>query len=149
MKLTPDEKAILRGEQGGGPKKAMELLVALGRIYGAEHLIPITSAQVSGVSYATIGDAGLEFIEDLARDSRVSVLTTLNPAGVDLENWEATGFKREFFEKQKAIVDTYSSMGIRPTCTCTPYYIGNRPSMGDHIAWGESSAVSFANSHLL
>jgi len=148
MNLTPEEQAIMNGERGRGPRRAMELLVALGRIYGAGRLIPIKSAQVSGVSYMTIGDAGLEFIRDFARDSKVSVLTTLNPAGVDLDNWERTGFTREFYEKQKAIIDTYAAMGIRPTCTCTPYYIGNRPSKGDHLAWGESSAVSFANSVL-
>jgi predicted aconitase len=37
-------------------------------------------------------------------------------------------------------------MGISPVCTCTPYLIGNSPKFGEHIAWGESSAVAFANS---
>jgi len=39
-------------------------------------------------------------------------------------------------------------MGVKTTCTCTPYLIGNRPAQGDHIAWSESSAVCFANSVL-
>jgi len=39
-------------------------------------------------------------------------------------------------------------MGIRPTCTCTPYLVGNVPPCGEHIAWSESSAVVFANSVL-
>ena len=43
----------------------MDILVALGDIYGASKLVDITSAQVSGVSYKTIGDAGLEYLEDL------------------------------------------------------------------------------------
>ncbi len=37
-------------------------------------------------------------------------------------------------------------MGILVTCTCTPYLIGNLPLYGEHIAWSESSAVTFANS---
>jgi predicted aconitase len=68
----------------------MEILVALGDIYGAEKLVPITSAQISGVSYKTIGDAGLEFIEELSKDANVRVPSTLNPAGVDLANMERT-----------------------------------------------------------
>jgi len=37
-------------------------------------------------------------------------------------------------------------MGITPTCTCTPYMVGNAPKYGDHIAWSESSAVCYENS---
>ncbi len=37
-------------------------------------------------------------------------------------------------------------MGIIISCTCTPYLIGNLPIYGEHIAWSESSAVTFANS---
>jgi predicted aconitase len=39
-------------------------------------------------------------------------------------------------------------MGILISCTCTPYLIGNLPRYGEHIAWSESSAVTFANSVL-
>jgi predicted aconitase len=39
-------------------------------------------------------------------------------------------------------------MGVQTTCTCTPYLVGNRPGLGEHVAWAESSAVSFANSAL-
>jgi predicted aconitase len=39
-------------------------------------------------------------------------------------------------------------MGIAPSCSCTPYLVGNGPGFGQHIAWSESSAVSYANSVL-
>jgi predicted aconitase len=39
-------------------------------------------------------------------------------------------------------------MGVQTTCTCTPYLVGNRPQLGQGVAWAESSAVSFANSVL-
>ena len=44
--------------QGPTLQKMMEILVALGDIYGADKLIPVKSAQIAGVSYKTIGDAG-------------------------------------------------------------------------------------------
>ena len=73
MHLTQEEENMYAGEEGPAVEKCMEILVALGDIYGAEKLVPITSAQISGVSYKTIGDAGLEFLEDLSKDAIVRV----------------------------------------------------------------------------
>ena len=148
MHLTLEEKKMYDGEQGLAVEKCMEILVALGDIYEAEKLVPITSAQISGVSYKTIGDAGLEFLEDLSKDAHVRVPSTLNPAGVDLQIWRELGFSEEFTKKQLAIVDAYRKMGVSTTCTCTPYLVGNVPTLGSHIAWSESSAVCYANSVL-
>lgn len=149
MNLTPEEQAMLAGEMGPGVRKAMEIVTALGRIYGAERLVPVTSVQVAGVSYKNLGDAGLEFLAKWAdQGARVRVPTTLNPAGMDLVRWEALGFDAAFARRQQAVVEAFTRMGVTPTCTCTPYLIGNRPAVGDHIAWAESSAVSFANSVL-
>ncbi len=147
MFLTKEEERILEGKQGFSYKKAMEILEALGDLYGAEKLVPIESAQISGVSFKTIGDAGLAFLRDMS-DAKVEVPTTINPAGMDLVNWEELGFPREFAEKQKEIISYYKKMGAEPECTCTPYLVGNKPSFGDHLAWSESSAVSYANSVL-
>ena len=137
---------MLTGEEGYAVKKSLEILVALGDIYGADRLIKVGSVQVAGVSYHNLGDAGLEFLNELAKDGRVKVLTTLNPAGMDLENWRALGISEEFAEKQNLVIEAFEKMGILVTCTCAPYLIGNLPRYGEHIAWSESSAVTFANS---
>ena len=146
MYLTKNEEKLLDGEEGYAVKKSMEILVALGNIYGAEKLIEVGSVQVAGVSYHNLGDAGLEFLNELAKDGKVKVLTTLNPAGMDLENWRKLGIDEEFARKQNLVIDAFSKMGIIVSCTCTPYLIGNLPRYGEHIAWSESSAVTFANS---
>jgi predicted aconitase len=156
MRLTVEEQAMLAGDLGAGVRKAMEILVALGTIYGADDLVPVTSVQVAGVSYKNLGDAGLEFLAEwAAQGARVRVPTTLNPAGLDLERWRELGFDADFasrlghFASQQArVIQAFAGMGIRTTCTCTPYFVGNVPAPGDHIAWAESSAVSFANSVL-
>jgi predicted aconitase len=146
MYLTEKEQRMLDGEEGYTVRKSMEILVALGDIYGAERLIKVGSVQVAGVSYHNLGDAGLEFLNELAKDGRVKVLTTLNPAGMDLENWRTLGISEEFAEKQNLVIEAFEKMGIIVSCTCTPYLIGNLPRYGEHIAWSESSAVTFANS---
>ncbi|MBP2030763.1 putative aconitase [Methanohalophilus levihalophilus] len=145
MYLTAEEECILEGEEGETLRKAMEILVALGDIYGADGLIPIKSAQIAGVSYKTIGDAGLEWISDLK--GQVKVPSVLNPAGMDMVRWDEMGISEEFAKKQKQIVEAYGSLGINTMCTCTPYYLeGFSVGYGDHLAWSESSAVSYANS---
>ena len=147
MYLTKDEEKTLRGDDGETLQKAIEILVALGDIYGADALIPIKSAQVSGVSYKTIGDAGIEWISDLK--GIVKVPTVLNPAGMDMNNWERLGIDPKFAAKQIEIINAFGSLGIGPKCTCTPYYLdGFDVSYKDHLAWGESSAISFSNSVL-
>jgi predicted aconitase len=84
----------------------------------------------------------------MAKDGKVRIKTTLNPAGMDIENWKALGIDEAFANKQKKVIDVFRKMGVEVTCTCTPYFIGNRPNFGEHIAWGESSAVTFSNSVL-
>ncbi|MDD4497273.1 MAG: aconitase X catalytic domain-containing protein [Methanosarcinaceae archaeon] len=147
MYLTKEEEQILNGEAGETLRKAIEILVALGDIFGAEGLIPIKSAQIAGVSYKTIGDAGLEWISDL--QGKVKVPAILNPAGMDLENWGRIKITPDFAGKQQEIIRAYEKLGINCECTCTPYTLeGFSVTYGDHLAWSESSAVSYANSVL-
>jgi hypothetical protein len=146
MRLTVGERSILDGKEGRGRQKAMEILETLGEIFEADGLIPIRSAQVSGVSYKNLGDAGLEFIAELAQDCKVTVTTTLNPAGTDLERWKEMGVTEDFFKKQDKVIKAYERLGIIPSCSCTPYYDANIPKKGEHLAWGESSAVCYVNS---
>jgi hypothetical protein len=143
--LTPEEERIYNGEHGETLAKCMELLVALGDIYGAEGLIPVKSVQIAGVSYKTIGDAGLEWISDL--QGRVVVPAVLNPAGMDLERWQEMGVGEDFAGKQLEIISAYMRLGVRCECTCTPYHVFEElAGFGEHLAWSESSAVVYANS---
>jgi predicted aconitase len=148
MFLTKQEERILAGEEGVGRQRSMELLVALGKIYSAEGLVSIGSAHLSGVSYKTIGDGGLDFLNEMSRDAKVSVKTTLNPAGMDLDRWKEMKVKPEFAVKQRAIIEAYGHLGVETNCTCTPYLAGNVPKPGQNVAWAESSALSFVNSVL-
>ena len=149
MQLTQEETQMLSGDQGRAVQKAMQILVALGNIYGAERMIPVMSVQIAGVSYDNLGEAGLQFLSEMAHGGGAArVPTTLNPAGMDLENWQALGIPPEFAAKQLQVIEAFASMKVATTCTCTPYLIGNLPGRGDHLAWSESSAVCYVNSVL-
>lgn len=147
MYLTKEEEKMLEGEKGEVLEKMFRLIVRLGDIYDADKMIPVGSVQVAGVSYKSIGDPGTEFLEDMAsKGTKVQVLTYLNPAGMDIEDWSKLGVPKDFAKNQLRIMSAFKKMGIVVTSTCTPYLAGNLPRFREHIAWSESSAVSFSNS---
>jgi predicted aconitase len=149
MQLTVHQQEMLEGQHGYANRKAMEILAALGTIYGAAHMVPVTSVQIAGVSYDNLGEAGLQFLSEMASGGgRARVLTTLNPAGMDVENWQAMGISPEFARQQERVIAAFAQMNVITTCSCTPYLTGNVPHYGEHIAWSESSAVCYANSVL-
>ncbi|MDD1690251.1 MAG: aconitase X catalytic domain-containing protein [Methanoregula sp.] len=143
MLLDKDDERILAGEQGETKQKMLELLVALGKVFGAERLVPIASAQVSGASYKTIGEYGLQWLSSL--DAKAVVPAVLNPIGMPRDRWQEMGVDPDFAVKQQAVVAAYERLGISLECTCTPYYL-RETNFGDHLAWSESSAVCYANS---
>lgn len=149
MKLNDDEKKILDGEQGTPARQAMEMLRAIGEIYAAEKLIPISSAHIAGLSYKSHGDAGMEYVEDLAASgAKIKIATTLNVIGVDRLQQPALGLPAEWASRQWRIGRAYERMGCFGTFSCTPYYTGFVPRFGEHVAWAESSAIIFINSVL-
>ncbi len=129
------------------PEEFLRFLEKEASITDSEGFVRIKSVHVSGISYTTIGDAGLEFLEDIAsRGIVVKVKSTSNPAGMDLIRWKEMGIPESYAEKQLRIVRCLLSIGVLPSFTCTPYIAGNRPNKEDHICWGESSAVAYVNS---
>ena len=144
MYLNRKMERMLEGEEGTGNQIAMRTLVALGEAYGAEKMVKIKSAHVSGASYDTVGEHGMDLIKNLSEDSRVTVKTTLNPIGFDRDLPDMVS--KDFYEKQMQLLELFRRMGVELTCTCTPYYGDNVPSFGDIVAWAESSAIVYINS---
>ena len=144
MQLSKDEERIFDGEAGEGPKIAIRLLNSLGELGGAERLIPVKSAHISGVSYKNVGEGGIQFLRKISH--RVNVPTSLNPLGFDIDNGGPVDIDDTFRKKQMEIVEIYREMGVMDSFTCTPYYYYNEPSFGDHISWAESSAIIYVNS---
>lgn len=147
LKLSDEETALLRGSRGRAVQFAMEVLVKMGQIQGAQRMVPITSAHVDGCAYE--GDAIVDFVEFLAQaDGHVAVPTTLNAISIERGSWRRLNIPEAFGEKAGRVVDGYLQMGCRPTFTCSPYQVGHTPALGEHVAWAESNAIAYANSIL-
>ncbi|MEM2110854.1 MAG: aconitase X catalytic domain-containing protein [Candidatus Bathyarchaeia archaeon] len=148
MYLTREEEKIYDGELGWAYEISMRILVKLGDIFGATRLIPIESAHISGVSYKTMGDAPIDFLEALVEGGgKAKATSTVNPSSFDYKYLNYMPVSHVIQEKQIKIIDLYKKMGVNPVLTCTPYYI-EKPKPGSHLAWAESSAVVYANSVL-
>lgn len=146
MYLTPDEQGMLEGKEGPLVQKCMKVLVTLGEIYGAKRMIKIKSVHAPGVSYRVAGDAGLEYVRDASKQGKFKIPMTLNTTGIDCFDTETLGFPKDFIKGQIALNEAYEKMGAVPTYTCTPYVVGGCPGFGEHVAWGESSAIIYVNS---
>jgi predicted aconitase len=148
LKLTDVQKRMLDGEFGEPVRQSMEMIVELGTFYEAPELIPVQSVHVVGASAKTARRAGRKYVRWCADlGARVVTTTTLNPGAADLTGFDM-GLSQETLDQQMELTESYKRMGAIECHTCTPYLIGNLPRFGEHIAWGESSAIVFSNSVL-
>lgn len=145
--LSPQDRAMLAGDKGEATAVAMRIVLRMAALEGASALIDITRAHIDGCIYT--GPGGLSFAEKL-RDlgGRVAVPTTLNAISVDQRRWREQGISADFGEPASRLADAYVAMGARPTFTCAPYLLDDRPARDEQIVWAESNAVVYANSVL-
>ena len=148
MYLTRYEQEMLAGKHGYPVQKSMEILVGLGECYDARRMVPITSAHVL-YNTGFIRQAGTEFLRGLAeKGGKFVVFTDTNPSSIDYQSWPEMGIPTAIAKEQTALAKAVAGMGGSLSDTCTPYFVGHTPLMGQHVAWNESSAVIFANSVL-
>jgi predicted aconitase len=145
LTLSDRDRAMVNGEGGPAQALAMSILVRMADVYGATELMDISQAHIDSTIY--LGDATLEFAERLASlGAKVAVPTSLNVSGVDECGWKDWAVKPEWAAKAARQMLAYERMGAVPMWTCAPYQTHMRPVFGQQIAWGESNAISFANS---
>ncbi|HJS27236.1 MAG TPA: aconitase X catalytic domain-containing protein [Actinomycetota bacterium] len=147
VELTDLDRSRLSGTHGEAAALAMRIVVETANLMGAQRLVDIVSAHVDGCLYH--GLAGLGFAERLVADgARVSVPTTLNVGYLDLLHPERFHADASTAANARRQMDLYVAMGCRPTWTCAPYQLPERPAFGDQVAWAESNAIVFCNSVL-
>jgi predicted aconitase len=145
--LEDGDRALLGGEGGEAAALAMRLVVKMAEAARAPRLRDVTQAHIDSCLYH--GQAGLDFAERLlAGGATVSVPATLNVSSLDLLHPELVRLDDDIRDRAKRLMDAYVRMGCRPTWTCAPYQLPDRPAFGEHVAWAESNAIVFANSVL-
>ena len=136
-------------EKLGIDAEIVDFLVRAGELLGTDEFIPVEHVQIAGVSYKTITETGLELRRYFGSKYKFrSKNVTINPAGMDMEDWQAHGIPEGFAKKQKEVIEIYVRMGATPTISCTPYLIGSMPAPFTDSFLSESSVVGYANSVL-
>ncbi len=147
FELTAADEACLSGAQGEAAALALDAIVRIGRLMGADRLIDVTQVHVDACIHT--GPAVLAVAEKLAAmGARFVVPTTLNAISVDRRRWRELGCDPASGEPAERLAELYAGMGAARSYTCAPYLLAGRPGAGDMVAWGESNAVVYANSVL-
>jgi predicted aconitase len=123
----------------------MRIVVEMAGVMGADRLLDIASAHIDSCLYH--GQVSLDFSRKLSQGgARVRVPSTLNVSSLDLLHPDLYRGDRATARAAAALMELYVGMGCKPSWTCAPYQLSNRPVFGDQIAWAESNAIVFANS---
>ncbi len=147
IRLTEHDRALLDGRHGKAAQMAMQIVLRMAELQGADHMVDVTQAHIDGCIYT--GPASLRFAEQLVQwGAKVRVPTTLNSISVDQRRWRELGIDPALGEPASALGDAYMAMGAQLSFTCAPYLLDTAPKAGEQIVWAESNAVVYANSVL-
>ena len=146
MELTPDEQAMLAGERGEAVRKAVEYQIEVGKFWGAKRFVPVTNVHMMG-DIEVMGDGGLEWLENTAKlGARCIVGTTTNARCIDFAHCKRLGQDEGVAVKEKALIASLQRMNVVTTDTCINYQTVYQPHLGEHVAWGDTGTVIYANS---
>jgi predicted aconitase len=146
VELTPEEQSILGGGRGEAAKRALEYQIEVGRFWGAKRFVPVTNVHMMG-DIEVMGDAGLEYLRgEAARGARCVVGTTTNARCMDFAHCERLGQDAGEAVKERELIATLRRMDVVTTDTCINYQTVYQPHLGEHVAWGDTGTVIYANS---
>jgi predicted aconitase len=153
VRLTGEQRDVLRGDAGPLLGRYMRWLVAWGEAMGAERLVPVRCVHAMlrtpssrGCSRGTVDQYIVELREVCAHRVRCRTTTQVHSAGSNY--WRESGASEVEVAFEIELRGLARRAGFQLTRTCTPYLVGNAPLKGEICAWTESSAVVCANSVL-
>jgi len=146
VELTPEEQAILGGGRGEAARRALEYQIEVGKFWGARRFVPVTNVHMMG-DIEVMGDAGLEYLKgEAGRGARCAVGTTTNARCMDFAHCERMGQDAGEAVKERELIATLRRMDVVTTDTCINYQTVYQPHLGEHVAWGDTGTVIYANS---
>ena len=146
MQLDEEERAILDGVRGDAARRALEYQIEVGRFWGAGRFVRVTNAHMMG-DIEVMGDGGLEWLRGEANTgARCAVATTTNARCVDFAHCERLGQDAAEVAKERELIACLRRMDVVTTDTCINYQTVYQPHLGEHVAWGDTGTVIYANS---
>ena len=148
MQLDAEEQAMLRGEKGRAVQEALQFQIEVGNFFEAERFVRINNAHVMG-DIEVMGDGGLGLLRDMSgQKAQCVVPTSSNAQCMHFHPEPRLRQDAQEISKEREILSLYDGMGIAATDTCIPYQTVYQPKLGEHVAWGDTGTVIYANSVL-
>jgi predicted aconitase len=146
VELTLEEQGMLAGERGEAVRRAVEYQLEVGKFWGAKRFVQVTNVHMMG-DIEVMGDGGLEWLEGTAKlGARCVVGTTTNARCIDFAQCKRIGQDEGEAVKEKALIASLRRMNVVTTDTCINYQTVYQPHLGEHVAWGDTGTVIYANS---
>jgi predicted aconitase len=146
LELNQVEREMLAGAQGEAVQKALAYQIEVGKFFNAKRFVPITNAHMMG-DIEVMGDGGLGFLKDACEmKTRCTIPITTNARCMDFRYVEKFGQDVGEAVKEKQIITYLKQMNVIPTDTCINYQTVYQPTLGEHVAWGDTGTVIYANS---
>ena len=148
MQLDTEEEAMLRGEKGRAVQEALQFQIEVGNFFEAERFVRINNAHVMG-DIEVMGDGGLGLLRDMSgQKAQCAVPTSSNAQCMHFHPEPRLRQDAQEIGKEREILSLYGGMRIAATDTCIPYQTVYQPKLGEHVAWGDTGTVIYANSVL-
>ena len=139
---------MLRGDMGPAVQEALKFQIEVGTFFEAERFVRINNAHVMG-DIEVMGDAGLGLLRDMSgQKAQCAVPTSSNAQCMHFHPEPRLRQDAQEMVKEREILALYDGMRIAATDTCIPYQTVYQPKLGEHVAWGDTGTVIYANSVL-
>jgi len=137
---------MLRGEQGRAVQEALQLQLEVGKFFGAKRFVPVSNVHMMG-DIEVMGDAGKSFLERAAKSgAKCRQPTTTNARCIDFAHVEHLKQDKNEARKEKELIACLRRMDVITADTCINYQTLYQPHLGEHVAWGDTGTVIYANS---
>ncbi len=149
MKLNEEEQDILAGKQGPVPRLALEHQIKVGTFFDAADFVPVAQAHIMADT-ESLGEAGVRWLETLAAEKsgrrRVRIPTITDPRGTDFANAAFLGHTRAMLTLEERTIAAFVKLGVLMTNTCINYQTVQPATRNEHVAYGDTGVVIYANS---
>jgi predicted aconitase len=146
VKLNDEERAMRNGDCGPAKQWAINHQIQVGSFFDAFDMVPVSQAHMMA-DPESVGEAGVAFVENLARSGGQVVIPMItDPRGIDLAYYQPLGQTEDMASLERRFIAACEAIGIMMTNTCINYQTIMPPVRGDHLAFGDTGVVIYANS---
>lgn len=149
MRLNDLERRMLAGELGEPRRWAIAQQIAVGEFFDAEDFVEVSQVHLCADTEA-LGPSGVAFLERLAAaaeaERRVLVPTVTDPRGADRARYQRIRHPEWVIDLERRAADAMARLGMILTDTCINYQSVLPPVKGEHLAFGDTGSVIYANS---